>query len=164
MNRIVIALALGCLLVSCGKQKKEGELAEVVNIADPALEPQLLKGFHPVEQGWRWTMSQFSVALKPPKHADSKGAVLVLKYSLPDAVIEKQKEVSITATINGIPLPVEKCTKGGLQEMRRDVPADALKGKTAVTVDFAVSPFLAPSDTDKRELGVITHSAGLVKK
>ncbi|MBI4910591.1 MAG: hypothetical protein HY820_43665 [Acidobacteria bacterium] len=162
MRNLVLATVLACMLTGCGKNK-EGELAEVVNVADAGLEPQLLKGFHPVEQGWRWSMSQFSVALKPPKHAD-KGAVLLLKYSLPDAVLEKQKEVSLTASINGIPLPAEKCTKGGLQEMRREVPGDIFKGKTAITADFTIAPFLAPSDTDKRELGVIVHTVGLLKK
>ena len=162
MRKLLTVVAITCLLAGCSK-KKEGELAEVVNIADPGLEPQLVKGFHPVEQGWRWTMSQFSVALKPPKSAN-KGAVLLLKYSLPDAVLEKQKEVTITASLNGVPLPPEKCTKPGIQEMRRDIPGDLLSGKSAVTVDFAVAPFLAPSDADKRELGVIVHTVGLVKK
>lgn len=159
-----MAGAAGVLLTACGRSKKESDLAEVVNVADPGLETQLLSGFHPVEQGWRWTKAQFSVALKPPRHADSAGAVLMLKYSLPDPVIVKQKEVTITATINGIPLPVEKCTKGGLQEMRRDVPADVMKGKTAVTIEFSVTPFLAPSENDLRELGLIAHTVGLVKK
>lgn len=160
----MVTAACGLLVLHGCSKRKEGELAEVVNMGDPALEPQLLNGFHPIEQGWRWTKAQFSVALKPPRRADSAGAVLVLKYSFPDAVIERLKEVTIAASVNGIPLPPEKCSKGGMQELRRDVPADALKGKSAVTVDFIVSPFLAPSDSDQRELGVIVHSAGLVKK
>src|SRR5258708_5797053 len=111
--RWMILTVCGLVVMGGCTKHKEGDLAEVVNMGDPGLEPQLLKGFHPIESGWRWTMGQFSVALKPPRRGDSVGAVLVLKYSLAEAVMEKLKEVTITAVVDGIPLPPEKCTKGG---------------------------------------------------
>lgn len=139
-------------------------MAEVVSMADESLAPQLLRGFHAVEQGgWRWTESKFAVALKPPRHASSNGATLELKCSLPETVLARDREVNVAASIDGIPLPAAKITASGIQELRWKVPPDALRGKSGVTAEFAVSPFLPPSDTDRRELGLIVHTAGLVK-
>jgi hypothetical protein len=66
--------------------------------------------------------------------------------------------------VEGIPLPPEKITKSGMQELRRDVPSEVLKGKTGVNVEFKVHPFTPPGEVDRRELGVILHSVGLIKK
>jgi len=157
------ALALLALLAGCGASS-DAKLEEVVNTANGGPSPQLLRGFHPVEEGsWRWSQSKFSVALKPPRQI-SQGAVLVLKYSLPQPALATLKEVTISSTIEGIPLPPEKCSETGMRELRRDVPADVLKGKRAVTVDFAVDPFLPAGENDRRELGLIVHSIGLLRK
>jgi hypothetical protein len=156
------ALALA-LLSGCGSSG-DVKLEEVVNTGSDGPSPQLLRGFHPVEEGsWRWTQSKFSVALKPPRQV-SQGAVLVLRYSLPEPALATLKEVTISSTIEGIPLPPEKCSETGMRELRREVPADVLQGKRAVTVDFAVDPFLPAGASDRRELGLIVHSIGLLKK
>ncbi|MCC6363673.1 MAG: hypothetical protein IT165_09110 [Bryobacterales bacterium] len=163
MNRRGFVSVAAALLAGC-KSGRNGDLAEVVNTADESLAPQLLHGFHTVEQGgWRWTESKFALALKPPRRAGSNGATLLLKCSLPESVLAKHKEVKVTAAIDGIPLPVQKLTATGVQDLRWKVPPDALKGKSGVTAEFTVDPFLPPSDTDRRELGLIVHAAGLVK-
>lgn len=163
IRRFFLTLAFVVVIAGC-RRDRSSELAEVVNVSDEAFAPQLLRGFHPVEEhSWRWTQSKFAVALKPPKQS-GQGAVLVLRYSVPEAVFAKMKDAKISSRVEGIPMQAEPIAKAGLQEMRRDVPADALKGKSGVTIDFSVEPFLPPSDADQRELGVIVHSIGLVKR
>src|ERR1035437_8355315 len=70
-------------------------LATTVHGPDPRSAPQLVSGFYDVEQNaWRWTAGKFSVILRVPRGADRKGALLHLKFSLPEAVIEGLKSVS----------------------------------------------------------------------
>jgi len=154
-------LAVVALLALAGCGGKEDQLAEVLSMAGDS--PQLIRGFHPPEQGWRWTQSEFAVALRPPRKA-SNGTVLSVKYSLPDNVLAQLKEATLEITLEGIPLPPEKVSKSGMQELRRDVPNEVLKGKSGVNVEFKVHPFTPPGEVDRRELGIIVHSVGLIKK
>lgn len=136
----------------------------MINLGDPKMQPQLIGGFHDIEQGWRWTASEFAVGVKVPRHADANGALLVMNYSVPEAVLAARKQTTITARISGNDLPMETCTKSGLQEFRREIPAAWLKEKTTVRIDIKVAPSTPPNETDKRELGVIVHSIGLTRK
>lgn len=161
MKHLVLALGL---LALAGCAKSTPDLEERINTADEAFAPQLLSGFYHVEErSWRWTKPAFAVALKPPRKA-SKGAILVMQYSLPQAVLEQLKEVTISSSIDGIPLQPEKCNQTGMLELRREIPADALQGKTGVKIEFTVNPHLEPTPVDKRDLGLIVHSIGLIKK
>ncbi|MBL8173100.1 MAG: hypothetical protein JNK48_00435 [Bryobacterales bacterium] len=161
MKHLVPALAL-LALAGCGESS--AGLQERINTADEAFAPQLLSGFYHIEEhSWRWTKPSFAVALKPPRKAPL-GAVLILEYSLPQPALDRLKEVTIAATVDGVPLPAEKCTRTGLLEMRRDIPAVALSGKSGVKVEFHVSPHIPATPDDKRDLGLIVHSVGLVKK
>jgi hypothetical protein len=154
----------GSLSVVSACRRKDGELGEVINLADESMSPQLLRGFHPVEQNsWRWTQSKFAVALKPPRQSAS-GAVLVMKFSFPEAVQARLKSTTIHCSVDGIPLPPEICTKSGMQELRREVPPEALRGKTGVIVEFSVDPFPPAGSLDERELALIVHTIGLVKE
>lgn len=157
-------LLVQTLIVSaCGTSADE--LAEVVRVADPNLAGQLLRGFHPIEDGsWRWTESRFAVALRPPRKADRRGAWLVLHYSVPKSLIERHQQIRITPSIDSSVLPTETCTRSGVSELRREVSSDLLAGKSVTTAEFTVEPFLAPSPADRRELGVIVHTVGLLLK
>jgi hypothetical protein len=50
-----------------------------------------------------------------------------------------------------------------LRGCRREVPANLLSDD-AVRVDFRLDKALPPGDADKRELGVVASSAGLVSR
>ena len=139
-------------------------LAAVVNMADARASVQLLKGFHDVEgNAWRWTMGKFSVTLRPPLNASQKGATLVVKMSIPEAIIGQVKSTTLTANVNGAAIAGETYTKAGEYTYSRDVPASAL-GADAVTVDFALDKFLPPGLADQRELGVVVSSIGFEAK
>jgi hypothetical protein len=82
------------------------------------------------ENAWRWTAKDFAVDLSPPLHADQKGAQLVVKLVVPDAVIQKLPSVQLSASIQGYKLEPQTYTKPGQYTYTRDVPADEFKANS----------------------------------
>jgi hypothetical protein len=145
--------------------EEEGQaLASVVRVADPRMAPQLISGFHDVEQNsWRWTKSKFTVALRPPAGAATKGAKLELKFSLPDAVFTKVGAVTLSAKIGTTELPAMKFPKPGECTYSAEVPATLLNADS-VKVEFILDKFLAAGTAEQRELGVVVSTAGFEAK
>lgn len=170
-------MALGvCLLLLSGCKHRERKiqvqtdeesatLASVVQMGDAKAAPQLLKGFHNIEENsWRWTMGQFAVALRPPRNGAIRGAVLHFKFVLPEAVLAKiNNKMSLSAAVNGSPLAPETYTKPGEYDYARDVDAKLLAGD-AVNVEFTMDKFLPAGMIEQRELGVIATSVGFEAK
>lgn len=77
MRRLIAAavlMAIVALAPACRTKRKprakiaedDGQLASVVNVADPRAAIQLVSGFHALENdSWRWTARQFTVTLRP---------------------------------------------------------------------------------------------------
>src|ERR1700677_4426439 len=62
-------------------------LASSIYAGDPNVASHFASGFYGVEENaWRWTGKDFAVDLSPPLHSDQKGAQLVMKLAVPDAV------------------------------------------------------------------------------
>ena len=173
-TRIVLAALAACLaLVGCRSRQKvkvqatEEEapsLASTVHTADPRVAAQLISGFYGIEDNaWRWTAGKFSVLLRPPRTSAQKGAILQLKFALPDPIIGPLKSVSLSATVNGAALPAETYTKSGEYTYARDVPPNLMAGE-AVKVDFALDKALPPSSSDQRELGLVVSVVGFEPK
>jgi hypothetical protein len=138
-------------------------MLSTVRMGDTTASAQLLKGFYAVENNlWRWTAGKFSVLLKTPAGAAQSGATVSLVFTVPDPVIQKLRKLSLTASINGMALKTEEYTTAGPYTFSADIPA-ALLGTESVKVDFALDKSLPPG-VDKRELGVIASSVGLVSK
>ena len=179
MRRLVsIALVLSIALTAgaCKRKRKpqmkvdlteenpNTQMLSVVSVADTRATQQLVKGFYNLEDNqWRWTMSKFTVTLRPPAGAAQKGATLVLKFAIPDPVIAKVKATTLTAAVNGTPTAPQTFTKAGEYVYSRDVPASALGGDS-VTVEFSLDKFLTPTPTDQRELAIVATSIGLEPK
>lgn len=140
-------------------------LASTIQVADPAVAVQLVKGFHAVEGGgaWRWSMGRFAVNLQPPPYSATKGAQLVMKFSIPEIIIKTNKDVTINATVNGERLTPVAFTSVGEHTLRLNVPASVLAGD-AVRCEFVLDKTLPPSPQEQRELGVIVTSIGLQKR
>ena len=136
----------------------------MVQVADPRYAIQLTRGFHRVENGsWRWTEGSFAATLRPPLGANQKGALLVLKFSIPAIVLQTLKTIRLAASVNGLALPPEQYTQPGDYTYSRDVPVTALAAE-AVSVDFILDKFLPPSPSDQRALGVVVSAIGLEAK
>ena len=169
MRRLIAALSLPFVLVTAcrPRDKIRVELPEpevvssVVNTADAAVSAQLIRGFHAVEQNsWRWTAGKFSVALKPPAGTAAKGGRVVLKCSVPQAVIGAFGNVTLTAVLNGGVLGSQTWTSAGEYTFVVPVPAAQLDTEV-ITVDFSLDRFLAAGRADARELGLIVSSIAI---
>jgi hypothetical protein len=173
---LCVALAL-VATICCNRQQKStapqdatieeqsDELLTSVSAANPKAGPQLLNGFYGVEgNAWRWTAKQFAVLLPTPD-ASAAGFRLVLKVTVPQTVIEKQKSVTLQARVGDVMLDPQTFSTSGSGEYSRDVPAQALKtaGDT-FRVDFSLDKSLPPANGDKRELGIVFNSLVLEPK
>ena len=125
-------------------------------VADPGFTVRLLKGWHNLEEWtWRWTERKFSAALPAPRRSGT--AALTLKFVLPEAVLERLGSVTLTATLEGQPLPPETYRQAGECVYRREIPAAGLPPGTVVA-EFELDKALPPDETDQRERGLIAVS------
>lgn len=163
-----LVLAAGCKRSERARvqhtEEEAPRLATAVHVADPRSAAQLVSGFHDVEQNaWRWTAGKFTVMLRTPRGAAEKGAVLRLKFSVPEPVLAKLKTISLGASIDGTTLTPETFTQPGEFTYEREVPA-ALMARETAKIDFFLDKALPPGTVDQRELGVIVSSVGLESK
>jgi hypothetical protein len=173
-RRLAAALWVCLLLTGCKHRDRKvrvvqteedsASLASVIHMGDPRAAPQLLKGFHGIEENsWRWTMGEFAVALRPPRNATLKGATLHFKFVLPEAVLSKVKTLSLSASVNGTALSPETYTQAGGFDYSRDVDGKLLSSES-VNVEFTLDKFLPAGTVETRELGVIGTSVGFEAK
>lgn len=168
----LILVALVLAPVACKKKKvrvgttdeETPKMQSVLNMGDPKVEPQLVKGFHGVEAAaWRWTERAFTVSLRPPFGSGQKGAKLTVKLTVPPVTIEKLKNVSLSATAGGSALAPETYTTAGDYLYIRDIPAGLLTSDL-LRVDFQLDKAIPPNSPDIRELGIIVLNIGLESK
>jgi hypothetical protein len=133
-----------------------------IDMGDPRAVSQLAGGFHQIEDNaWRWTEKQFSVQLGVPADAPQRGANLVLKVTLPQALLDKLGSgVTLTGYVEGSGLGAETWQKAGAYEYRRFISMNLLRGNT-VKIDFLLDKALPPGAVDQRELGVIVSAVAL---
>jgi hypothetical protein len=171
MRSLLLTLILIPLLLAgagCKRRHRSSAqsqlLASSIYAGDPNVASHFAKGFYDVEENaWRWTGKDFAVDLSGPLHSDQRGAQLVVKLAVPDAVIQKLTSVQLSASIQGYKLEPQIYTKPGQYTYTRDVPADKLQND-AVRIDFSLDHTLPPTETDKRALGIIVSEVGLVAK
>lgn len=174
-NLIVLTLTAALLTGALGCKRRERarvqhteeeapQMATAIHVADPRSAAQLVSGFHDIEQNaWRWTAGRFAVLLRTPRGGAEKGAVLKLKFAVPEAVLERLKTVSLSASVEGTALTPETYTQAGEFTYEREVPA-AVMARDALKIEFALDKSLPPGTVDLRELGVIASSVGLESK
>ena len=166
---LILALAA---TQGCRKPKKKEPVAlddtsgilSVIQASDPRATVQLLRGFHELENNaWRWTAGEFAVALRPPSGAAQKGARLILKFNLPENVLAKLQNVSISAKVNGADLAPQTYSTSGPMTYDREVPAASLNAES-VTATFKLDKFIPANESDQRDLGVIMTLVGFESK
>ena len=174
---LVALLAAALLFVACPKNEPElnpptgqetatptqppAELLSTVHMADPRGAVQLLAGFYAVEQGtWRWTKKAFSVALKPPPPLPDETVTLELRFTVPEVSIRQLQTLTLSATVNGVPVGAETFDKPGDYTFTKPVPAEALDQKIA-KVEFRLDNAIAAGEIETRELGLVATSVAL---
>lgn len=168
----ILVLSLALVPAGCRRHRRvtvqtveeAPTLASVVATADPHAGKQLISGFYAVEQNsWRWTAGRFAVLLRPPRTAAVNGAILQLKFALPEGALSRMKGVSLSAYVNGTPLASQTYTQAGQFVYNRDIPPNLLTGEVA-RVDFSLDKTIAPNAADRRELGVVVSMVGFQPK
>ena len=124
---------------------------------------QLLSGFYPVEENWRWTKKDFSVVLGRPAGAVERGAAIVLAFHIPDVIIQKLTSIALYASVNGVMLPSETYDKSGDYTYVHDLPPASFTGEK-VTIDFHLNKALAPTPSVPRELGIVATAVRFKSK
>ncbi|MFB3828468.1 MAG: hypothetical protein ACE15B_16995 [Bryobacteraceae bacterium] len=161
------ALLAGCKQRQVRVQQTEEEapqLATTVHVADPRAAAQLVSGFYDIEQGsWRWTAGKFAVVLRTPRGSAQKGAVLKLKFNIPDAVMGKLGPMAVAASVEGTALKPETYTQPGEYIYSRELAPEVM-ARDSARVDFHLDKFLPAGAVDSRELGVVVISAGFETK
>lgn len=177
MRRLIV-MALGAALVltpmsGCKRRRKAPvesaketptEPATMLGTADPRSSLQLTKGFYEIENGWRWTGKEFSASLRPPSTAPTKGAVLLLQFSLIEPSIDKLGPMTLTAKVGSTACPAHRYTKAGKYEFKCEVPASEFAESKLALADFALDKVLPMTETDQRELGVVVAMVGFEAK
>jgi hypothetical protein len=165
LSLTLLLIPLLLVATGCKRRRNSGQLRpSTIFAGDPGVASHFAKGFYGVEgNAWRWTAKEFAVDLTPPRRSDQSGAQLVVKLAIPDAVIQKLGSVQLSSSILGYNLAPENYTKPGDYTYTRDVPADKLQNDT-VRIEFALDHTLGPTDTDRRQLGIIVSQVGLVAK
>jgi len=171
MRSLWLTLILVPLLligVGCKRRHRSSNQADLpvstVFAGDPNVAAHFASGFYQVEaNAWRWTDQQFAVELSPPLHANQKGAQLVVKLAVPDVLLQKVASVQLSASIQGYNLEPQTFNMPGQYSYTRDVPAERFQNDV-VRINFAVDHALPPTDTDRRQLGIIVSQVGLVAK
>src|SRR5581483_6559319 len=125
-------------------------------LAAPPSTFRLMRGWHNLEhEAWRWTDRVFSmeihsaVALQP--------ATLRFVFQLPDVVFTKTPALTLSARVNGSALASRIYSTPGEHEYIAQVPS--VKAGTAL-VEFELSHAIAPTDTDRRQLGLLVDFTG----
>jgi hypothetical protein len=136
-------------------------LASTVYTGDPNSAPQLIDGFFEMEEySWRWTAQRFSVVLRPPGGPMSESALLTVALAVPDSVIAKLGNITLSAAVGATSLSPETYIKPGSYTYKREVPASLLT-KEEVRVDFQLDKVMKPAGQDIRQLGLVVTSIGL---
>jgi hypothetical protein len=157
------------LLAGCKRQAPEAEVAKeqaadlvsAFAMADAQAAAQMTHGFHGLENGWRWVASKFGVTLAPPD--GGKAAQLELKFALPAAVFDRLGATTLSATVNGKPLPSQTYSSAGNQVYTQELAAGSF-GPGPVTVEFSTDKALPPGNGDARELALIVTHVALIAK
>ncbi len=132
-----------------------------VRLGDPAMAPQLLTGFHAIEEkSWRWTKSRFSVRLGMPLLEVGENLVFVLQFSLPASLLKHTNEITVSPALNKVGLPSRTYAQEGNQRYEAAVPPQLMR-QEQLTATVQVSPYATPGVLDQRELGMIVLSIGL---
>ena len=168
--RRALAIAVLCLPVlavmpaGC-KLFRRTPMQSTVNTRDPRVAGQLLDGFYGIESGaWRWTAKDFSVKLKTPVEAATKGATLRFILTVPQVVIDKSGPVTLSAKVGGTELAPETYSSAGENlSYQREVPSNALGGSETV-VNFHLDKSFVPGGQDLRELGLVATTIALESK
>lgn len=137
------------------------QLLSSVNAADPRGEPQLLRGFYPLEQGtWRWTAKNFSVILATPPPIEGYQSDLDLRATLPES-LGPHLPLTLSAEVNHVNVGSHVFTELVREQLITIPIPDGVLTDEPALVEFALDKALPPTAADGRELGMVVTSVAI---
>lgn len=141
--------------VTSGGDTRAYLLAES-RFAAPLSSFQLDDGWHALEpHRWRWTEQRFGVSLDLPEPRES--ARLRFLFHIPEEMTEQRPVLTLSATVNGSPLPAAVYSTPGEHEYTGELRA---LGAGRLQVRFELDKPFHPGGGDQRELGVLVDFSG----
>jgi hypothetical protein len=145
-------------------EEEPPRLSSSINASERSTAPQLVSGWGEIEDNaWRWTAPRFAAVLRPPPGSSTRGAVLQFRFFLPEPEMSRLKQVTLTASVQGLRLAPETYRAVGEAVYARELPAALLSGDS-MRIDFVVDKPFVPINGDPRALGVIAKRLSLETK
>ena len=85
---------------------------------------------------------------------------LELRLTVPEVSIRQLQTLTLSATVNGVPVGAETFDKPGDYAFTKPVPAEALDQEIA-KVEFRLDNAIAAGEIETRELGLVATSVAL---
>ncbi len=125
-------------------------------LAAPPSSFRLLSGWHELEHtAWRWTDRAFSIEVRPSEALQP--ATLRFVFQLPEVVFANTRSLTLSVRCNGTPLPSAIYSTPGEHEYVASVPK---VNAGAALVEFEMSHAIAPTEKDRRQLGLLVDFSG----
>jgi len=158
MRRYIVTSILCAALAATGCRKAKPATVSEVDVAAPATQARLLRGFYPAipDVRWRWTSRVFAFSLDAPPL--EREVYLEFEYGLPEELVNEVGGVTLIGTVNGIEVGRETYYRAGHYVFTHYVPVRALT-KTPAEVVFELDRSAALPG-DGRIIGVNALAAG----
>lgn len=126
-------------------------LQDLVLLTKPPLEDVVLvRGWHALDQGLRWTERSFEVRMTAPR---SGPLSLRFRFYLPEILFPAGQPVRLSATADGVRLVTAAYAGPGEYLYVAEVLAASVN--TDISICFALDTWYGPSSIDERELGLL---------
>jgi tRNA (mo5U34)-methyltransferase len=124
--------------------------------AGPSRGFRLLHGWHHLEDNsWRWTERIFSIEMDTVSSRER--CTLHFIFQLPEVLFAQTSVLTLSVRVNGSPLTSGIYSMPGEHEYIATMPT--LQGDVVI-VEFELNHAIAPTDGDRRELGLIVEFSG----
>ncbi len=132
-----------------------------LNTGEARSKPQLLSGWHAIEEGsWRWMAREGQAVLLAPQQWPVN---FELKLFFPsDHMKRAGGPVTVSVLLSGTLFAQETYSRPGVYTLTQPVPPGAVS-TAAPKLTIRLNRALPPSDADKRELGAVVQAFGFVK-
>ena len=159
----ILALAL-IASPACHRHRRPGQTDRTTIYTNDPNTADRLAGFYEIEnRAWRWSGKEFAVRVRNPDKADSQGAAVVLRFTIPQSQISALGPITIRGDAGGEQLPPQTYSTAGAFEYRHNLPTSVFDDGD-VTVTFTLDKTRRPSSDDRRNVGIVVESVGFEKK
>jgi len=136
----------------------EGPTWSFLRLGDIRSRPQLVSGWHAIEDGgWRWMAQEATAVLRVP--ADPPATFELQLYFPPDHIKRAGGPVTVSVWMDGKPFAEETYNQPGGYRLVKPVP-DGFLTPPESRVEIRLNRAIPPTGADRRELGAVVQEFG----